>query len=169
MKPHIGLTEKHFNTRFAPLCLVGNALRTQKTLDALANIELKSMKTRTHRPGEKLIDAFLLIMAGYPSLYLLNQHLRPDHILAQAWQREQLTEQSSISRTLDRIDADGLVQLQQISRDFWHQHSQLHRHDWRKRLLIDLDLTPLPASKWAEDSTKGYLGEKTQLGDNWHG
>ena len=35
-------------------------------------------------------------------------------------------------------------------------------HDWRKQVLLDLDLTPLRASKRSEDSTKGYIGKKTK-------
>jgi hypothetical protein len=34
-------------------------------------------------------------------------------------------------------------------------------HDWRKRIVLDLDLTPLQASRHAQASTKGYLGKKT--------
>ena len=48
-----------------------------------------------HTPGEKLLDAFLVILAGYPSLYLLNTALRPVLLLAQAWHRTALADQSS--------------------------------------------------------------------------
>lgn len=167
MKPHFDLVDEHFNTRFAPLCVVGHALQERKELDALLNFDLISMKTRDHTPGEKLLDAFLLILAGYPSLYLLNQHLRPDLLLAQAWQRSQLAEQSGVSRLLDRFDEAALSGLRTVSREFWRSHSQLPQHDWRKKLMVDLDLTPLLASPRAEASTRGYLGEKTQRGGNW--
>jgi hypothetical protein len=109
------------------------------------------------------MDAFLLIMAGYPSLYLLNQHLRPDLVLAQAWGRHQLAEQSNISRVLDRFDEAALVELRAISWNFWSAYSRLPNHDWRKKLVVDLDLTPLLASPRAEASTKGYLGKKMSL------
>ena len=108
------------------------------------------------------MDAFLLIMAGYPSLYLLNNHLRPDKTLSQAWGRPILAEQSSISRVLDAFDQAGLDELSQIAWNFWSNHSQLSQHDWRKRILLDLDLTPLLASAKAEASTKGYVGKKTK-------
>lgn len=108
------------------------------------------------------MDAFLLIMAGYPSLSLINTHLRPDPMLATAWNRTHLAEQSTISRTLDCMDDSALLELRSISWDFWQQHTRLIRHDWRSPLVFDLDLSPLPASSNAESSTKGYLGEKTQ-------
>jgi len=163
MKPQFDLTDQYFNTCYAPLCVVGYVLRAQGTLGSLLNFDVISQKKRDHTPGEKLMDAFLLIMAGYPSLYLLNQHLRPDSVLAQAWGRQHLAEQSNISRVLDAFDETALCQLRTISWDFWSAHSQFPNHDWRKRLMVDLDLTPLLASPRAQASTKGYLGKKTLL------
>ena len=161
MKPEFGLSDPPFNTQFAPLCVVGQALHERKALDGLLTSKLIRVKRSEHSVGEKLNDAILLILAGYPSLYLLNQHLRPDAVLAAAWQRTRLAEQSTISRVLDAMDAAALEQLSQIAFDFWRNHSQLPTHDWRKLLVVDLDLTPLLASRHAEASTKGYLGEKT--------
>jgi hypothetical protein len=169
MRPEFGLTNQHFNTCFGPLCVVGQAIRDHGTLEALLNFDLISMKTRDHAPGEKLMDAFLLILAGYPSLYLLNRHLRPDPMLAQAWGQIRLADQSSISRTLDACDEPALTALQSISWAFWQQHSQLSDHDWRQKVILDLDLTPLRASPHAQDSTKGYLGKKMRPADNWPG
>lgn len=169
MKPTFGLTDKHFNTSFAPLSVVGHVLWAQGILDSLRTFDLIRMKRRVHTPGEKLVDAFLLILAGYPSLYLLNQHLRPDLRLAQAWGRGQLAEQSSISRLLDAFDETALAGLRTISWQFWQRHSQLRHHDWRKKVILDLDLTPLLASRRAEASSKGYLGKKTPLAGNWPG
>jgi hypothetical protein len=162
MKPKFGFTEKHFNTQYAPLCVVGHQLRAYDIVDSLLKFDKIEQKNRTHTPGEKLLDAFLLILAGYPSLYLLNKHLRPDPVLATAWQRGQLAEQSSIARTLDAFNEPSLLTLRTISWQFWQQHTRLRRHDWRTPILLDLDLSPLPASARAEASTTGYLGEKTK-------
>lgn len=162
MKPEFGFTEKHFNTQYAPLCVVGHQLRAYHIVDPLLNFDQIKQKNRTHTPGEKLIDAFLLILAGYPSLSLLNQHLRPDPLLAQAWQRQQLAEQSTIARTLDSFEEHSLLALRTISWQFWQQHTRLRCHDWRSPILFDLDLSPLLASAQAEASTTGYLGEKTK-------
>lgn len=167
MKPHFDLTDEPFNTCFAPLCVVSYAMCERKTLERLRTSELIAMQSRDHTPGEKLIDAFLVILAGYPSLYLLNQHLRPDRLLAQAWGRQQLAEQSNVSRVLDAFDTAALGQLREIALSFWQSHSQLPRHDWRQPLVLDLDLTPLRASPHAEESTKGYLGKKMPRGANW--
>lgn len=162
MKPQFELIDPPYNTQFAPLCVVGHLLHERQALAGLFNKELIAQKQSDHEVGAKLSDAILLILAGYPSLYLLNQHLRPDRILARAWHREQLAEQSTVSRTLDAFDSVALEQLSQVAFSFWQQHSQMAQHDWRQQLVLDLDLTPLRASRQAEASTKGYLGEKTR-------
>ena len=73
MKPQFDLTDQYFNTCYAPLCVVGYGLRTRGTLGSLLNFDVISQKKREHTPGEKLMDAFLLIMAGYPSLVVVNK------------------------------------------------------------------------------------------------
>lgn len=171
MKPHFDLTNETCNTGFAPLCVLGQVLWEGGELDPLRQFGLISSKQVDHQPGEKLMDAFMLILAGYPSLYLINSTLRADPMVSISWHRANgLAEQSNISRTLDACSGEALVGLQQLSHNFWRQHSQLPTHDWRKRLILDLDLTPLLASAKAEASTRGYLpGKKKRPDDNWRG
>lgn len=166
MQPEFGLIKTGFNTSYAPLCVLGQAIKEREQLKELENCVLNRIKTCTHRPGEKLKDAFLVILSGYPSLYMLNTKLKADPMLAQAWNRESFADQSVVSRTLDACKDEELEVLRQLSFNFWQEHTQLGNHDWRKRLLLDLDLTALQASRNAEESTKGYLGEKTQQGVN---
>ena len=167
MKPKFDITKEPFNTCYAPLCVVGHALWEHKTLEALRTTELIRQKKHDHSPGEKLMDAFLVILAGYPSLYLINSTLRSDPMIAQSWHRyPNLAEQSGISRTLDMCDEEVLIGLRELSYQFWATHTQLTGHDWRKRITLDLDLTPLLASEKSEASTKGYLGKKTKLDTN---
>lgn len=161
MKPYFDVIDTLFNTSYAPLCVLGYALRQRQELQSLNQFDAILKKKCTHSVGEKLQDAFLLILAGYPSLYLLNTTLRADPMLAQAWGQEALAEQSTISRTLDAFRPETVASLREVGWAFWQAHSRLPQHDWRKPLVLDLDLTPLLASAAAEESTKGYLGEKT--------
>lgn len=161
MIPEFKLTEDHFNTSYAPLCVLGAAFGERGELDCLRDFDALAMKACRHRPGEKLLDAFLVVLAGHRSLSMLNSRLRADPMLAQAWRRTSFADQSVVSRTLDACDAQALPALRTVSFDYWQRHSQLAQHDWRKQLVLDLDLTPLRASRRAEDSTKGYLGKKT--------
>lgn len=169
MIPEFDLTDNAFNTSFAPLCVVGHALWERGELDVLRHFSAIPVKSCDHTPGEKLLDAFLVILAGYPSLYMLNTALRPDPMLAQAWHRRSFADQSVISRTLDAFTGAVLTAFRPVSTGFWRAHSQLANHDWRQRLFMDVDLTPLPTSPEAEDSTKGYLGKKTSPDGSWPG
>jgi hypothetical protein len=49
-----------------------------------------------------------------------------------------------------------------------HWTGQVYQHDFRHDWLrLDIDLTALLASKWAEGSDKGYFPQKkTRPGDN---
>jgi len=170
MKPRFKLIKEGFNSQYVPLCVLGQVLWEQKTLREIREFELIRMKTHDHRPGEKLIDAISLIMAGYPGLSLLNTTLRSDPMVSQCWHRERgIAEQSGVSRLLDRVDEKGLKGLEKISQRVWRKHSRLKSHDWRRKLVLDLDLTPLEASSKAEGNSKGYMGKKTKRGDNYHG
>ena len=168
MKPTFDLTETYFNTSYAPLCALGHALWERDELNVLRNFDAIAMKSYDHTLGEKLLDAFLVILAGYSSLYMLNTKLRPDPVLALAWHRKAFADQSVVSRTLDTFSEESLARLQAASYGYWFEHTRLTDHDWRKPLVVDLDLTPLAASKHADGSTKGYLGKKTRLDANWH-
>jgi hypothetical protein len=74
-----------------------------------------------------------------------------------------------VSRTWDAFTPETLAVLQAASYSDWLEHTQLSVHDWRKPLLLDLDLTPLLASRNAEERTKGYLGKKMQPVGRSHG
>lgn len=139
MKPAFGFTENDFNTSYAPLCVLGQALWERGELDILRNFDAISMKTFDHRLGEKLLDAFLVILAGYPSLYLLNTKLRPDPVLALAWHRTTFADQSMVSRTLDAFTPESLAVLPAVNYGYWHEHTQLTTHDWRKQIVLDLN------------------------------
>ena len=78
MPPQFDLTDR-LNAGFAPLCALGHALWERGELDSLRTFGAIPQKSCVHTPGEKLLDAFLVILAGYPSLYLLNTALRLDH------------------------------------------------------------------------------------------
>jgi hypothetical protein len=168
MKPMFDLTNEPFNTSFAPLCVLGHALWERGELDSLRNFSAISVKSCDHTPGEKLLDAFLVILGGYSSLCMLNTALRPDPMLAHAWHRTAFADQSVVSRTLGAFTTEVLTAFHSVSSNFWLAHSQLANHDWRQRLILDLDLTPLRSSPKAEASTKGYMGKKTLLDGNWH-
>ncbi|MBN1876005.1 MAG: transposase [Anaerolineae bacterium] len=150
-------------TCFAPLGVVGYCLTCSGLLQPLwSKVELQ-MKHYTHAPQDKLQDVLVAIMAGCRSLNQVNTRIRPDIVLAQAWQREVFAEQSNLSRLLDALAGQPIAQLRAGSLQLLRQHSQLRHHNWNRLLMLDVDPTSLLTSKHAEGSRKGWVsGQRNQ-------
>lgn len=147
-----------------PLAVIGYCLTRSQVLQPVwSGLKLK-MKTYEHQPSEKLQDVLVAIMAGCRSLAQVNTRLRPERMLAQAWQRQQFAEQSSLSRTLEALDSTHLEHLRAGNVHLVRQHGQLRQHDWRQFVMLDIDPTSLLTSKHAEGSRKGWVsGKKTSI------
>ena len=152
-----------------PLAAFGYALRRAGVLEPLPQIDLP-IKTFAHTPGDKLIGALILILAGGRSTAQINLLLRPNRGLAQAWGQAYFAEQATVSRTLDACDASSIAALRKAFETLLERHSSVLQHDFRTGpLWLDGDLSGFPAARRAQGSTKGYFaGEKTVLADNWH-
>lgn len=157
-------------TAYAPLAAFGYALRRAGVLQPLQAVNLP-LKTIDHTPGDKLVEALVLILAGGRSTSQIDLLLRPNLPLAQAWGQTQFAQQSTVARTLDAFDAESVSSLRHAFEVLFEQYSLARSHDFRfGPLWLDGDLTGLPASRRAEGSTKGYFaGKKTVSGDNWRG
>jgi hypothetical protein len=103
-------------------------------------------------------DLLVAILAGARRVYEVNTRIRPDLTLAQAWQRPQFAEQSSVSLLLDSLTPANIAQFRHALSGLLGQHSQTLRHDFAQHwLLIDVDTTGLLASRQAEGSRQGYI------------
>lgn len=169
MRPMIRLMAMPNETHFAPLGVLGYCLtRTPFLWPVLTAVHLPQ-KAVEHTPASKLLDVVVSILAGCRAIRQVNTRLRPDLALARAWGRPQFADQSTLARTLDSFTFEQIEQLRQASATLLQRESQTLRHsfatDW---LWLDLDLTPLPISKHAQDSTKGKISaKKTPMGDSW--
>jgi hypothetical protein len=165
MATTIRLVEMSEETNFAPLGVLGYCLtRTAFLAPVWAELNLP-MKTVRHSPHEKLMDVLVSILGGCRSVQHVNTRLRPDLALAAAWGRRQFAEQSVLARTLDRFRPEQLAQLRRGSEVLFRRESRMLRHDFaRDWLWLDIDLTPLPISKHAEDSTKGKFNARNRYG-----
>lgn len=113
-----------------------------------------------YAPWEKLFDAALVILAGGTSMSQIDTLIRPDKALQIAFGRWQCASSSEIQKSLDRCDAEAVSHLQMANRRLYQQHGNALKHPFaEKRLLLDVDLTGLLASKHAEESTKGYFAD----------
>lgn len=158
----VSLTDRGDMAR-VPLAALGYALRRARVLDPLNEVSLP-IKTIEHSPGDKLIEAVVLILAGGRATSQVDLLLRPNRGLAHAWGQSQFAQQSTLADTLDAFEEASVNSLRTAFETILGRWSRATAHDFRSGLLyIDDDLTGLPASRHAAGSTKGYFaGEKTE-------
>jgi len=169
MRPLIRLVAMPDDTGFAPLGVLGYCLMRTSFLSPLLRAVTVPIKAVEHLPAAKLLDVLVSILAGCRAVSQVNTRLRPDLALAQAWGRPQFAAQATLARTLDSFTSTDVCHLRQGSEALFRRESRTLRHcfadDW---LWLDIDLTPLPASKHAQASTKGKISpKKTSMVGNW--
>jgi len=167
MSIEIDFTDELTNTQYAPLAILSAHYQKKQTLDAIRWVQIP-MKIRDFSPDDKLIQILWSILAGCGPLYEVNSKLKPEKVLAAVWGWDRFSDQSTLSRVLDRLTQKQIEQLRAAATFIWRTHSQARDHDWRGHLWLDFDLSGLPCSDRAEESQKGYFsGKKTRLDVNW--
>ncbi len=149
-----GLTKGLFNTQFAPLAVIASYCKQMEYLKPLNMVEM-GRKSVKFTQSDKLSQVFVSILAGCHHLAEVNTRLVPDRILARSWGWERFTDQSNLSRNLDKLTQINISQLRQAIRTIWLPNSPTFAHDWRGFLLLDFDLSGLPCSKKSEKAKKG--------------
>ena len=151
--------QTRFSSRASLAALVA-LMRARGIFDLLrlgVQIEQKTVKDS---PQDKLLDILLALLGGAQSLVQLNTLLRDDPALQRAAGRQRSADQSVAQQTLDAATADNVAELQQVLTTLLRRHSQVAHHSYRAQwLMLDVDLTGLPAGKCAEQSVKGYFSE----------
>ena len=161
MRPHFALKPMEQSTGHAPLAVLGYYWHQKGCFDPLKRVQ-PALKTVYHTPPEKLLDVVVSILAGYEALSVSSHHLRADLALAQAWQRPQFADHSSLSRTTP-LSSEDIVWLRRAITSIYHRVGRAHRHTLAQDLLwLDLDLSFLGAGEQAEGSQKGYGALKKQ-------
>lgn len=168
MSIEVGWGKGSRNTQYAGLAALMAHYQQGQALAALGDVTVP-MKVREYTVGDKLTQVLLSILAGCVTLSEVNSKLRSEEMLAQScgWQR--IADQSSLSRTLDRLGQKQIEQLRTSTRTIYFAHSQVRGHDYRGYLWLDFDLSGLPCSSQAEGGEKGFFGDKkTVLDVSWH-
>ena len=171
MSTRIRLMPMPQDTPFAPLGVLGYCLvRSNFLAPVFAELHLP-LKTVDHAPTDKLLDVLISILAGCRTVHQINTRVRPDLALSRAWGRERCADQSTIARMLDTFSPATVTQLRLGIDQLFRRESRTLQHAFERDFLwLDIDLTPLPASKHAQGSTKGHFdGKKTAMADNWRG
>src|SRR5579885_508570 len=143
----------------ASLCLLGSYLHSRdffQPWEAHIHPQQKALK---YTPVQKLEMLFISLLAGAKAVAHTNFTLRPDPALYRAFGLPGCAEQSVIADTLDAMTEADLSSLREAIGDLFVQYSQARRHNFQQALLVlDVDLSPLPASRRAEGSERAYMG-----------
>lgn len=111
-----------------------------------------------YAPWEKLLEAFVLILAGGTAMKQIDTILRPDTAGQLAFGLTHCAHSSVVHRTLDACSFITVAALQQANERLYHRYGQARHQDCSQDyLLLDLDVTGLLAGQQAEESTKGYF------------
>ncbi len=159
--PRLSLVPFERTTCFAPLVALGCFVRDHDLLAPLTSRLHFEQPMHTRYPSAALLDLWVSMLAGCRAVAQINTRLRPDRLLAQAWGRECFAEQSTVARVLDGCAATQVAQLREGVEQLYRWLGQAPQHAWRTApLLIDIDLTGMPAGRQAEGSTPGYFSGK---------
>jgi hypothetical protein len=164
--PRISLVRLEKSTSFAPLAVLGAYVRAHDLLSPIFTRVQFSKQMHTEDPLGALVDLWVSILAGCRSVHQVNTKIRPDLALAQAWGRERFCEQSTLARVLDACEAEHVQQLREGVEAVYRWIGRAPRGGWEvSPLMIDIDLTGLPAGRQAQGSTKGYFSKKKGCAD----
>jgi hypothetical protein len=143
----------------ASLCLLGVYLRRMDFFQPLeAHVKMKQ-KVLKFTPVQKLEMLLVGVLAGAKAVSHTATTVRIDPALISAFGLPGCAEQSSIADTLSAATEQDVADVQAALDELFRSSSQSRQHDFtRDFLVLDVDLSPLPASSAAEGSERGYMG-----------
>lgn len=142
----------------ASLAAIAAQIAARGIFEAIRNGVDIAQKTVKESPQDKLIDILMTLLSGAQSLVQINTLLRSDPGLQRSIGRQRCCEQSVAQQTLDAATPENVEQMQRVLTTLLRQSSQAARHSSRDGwLILDVDLTGMPAGKHAEKSVKGYF------------
>jgi hypothetical protein len=151
--------QKWFDSGHASLCVLGKYLRQIGFFDPVerrVHIEQKVLK---YTPIQKLEMLFVGLLAGVKAVSQTATTVRVDVALTAAFGLPGCADQSVLADTLDAAQDADVADLGAALAELFAQYSQARQHAFDKELLVlDVDLSPLPTSKHAQGSERGYLG-----------
>jgi len=161
MRPQFTTAPMEHGTSFGPLVALGFWMRQQDLWAPVRSRVCFTEPTHYNDPVAALLDMGVGILAGCEVVAQINTTIRSDPVLAQAWGRQGFAEQSTIARVLDVCGPAQVSQMRAANECLLRWTGQVYQHDFgHDWLRLDIDLTALLASKWAEGSEKGYFPQK---------
>lgn len=150
-------------TRQASLVMVGQKFLEMGLWSAIEKYVMVKQKVRYYTPHQKMLDAFITMLAGGRGIVEVNTCIRPDRVVQLAFGRTGCAEQSTISEMFNACTAETVQQMRQALKVIIQQHSQCYQHDYRHRWqVLDIDMTGLPCGPQCVGATKGYFAHQPQ-------
>jgi hypothetical protein len=145
----------------ATLVAIGAKVRAKGVFEPVAKQVKIGQKTITHTPQEKLLDAYINILAGGHGTVEVNKRVRSDRALQLAFGRDGCAEQSVVQDTLDACTAENVMQMHRAMQEIYRRHSSGYRHNYEEEWqLLDADLTGRPCGKQATLAEKRYFARQ---------
>ncbi len=150
---------KWYASSHASLCALGSYLRLIGFFTPLEQHVHLHQKTVKYTPIQKVEMVFVALLAGAQAIAHTGTTLRVDPALHRAFGLPGCADQSVLAETLNAATDKDVADLRMAVDELFQQHSHACRHDFTQDLLVlDIDLSPLPASRKAEGSERCSMG-----------
>jgi len=145
----------------ASLCALGaHLLRIDFFRPVIERVHLRQ-KVLRYTPTQKLLMIFVALLAGAKAIAHTDMTLRLDPALQRAFGLPGCAEQSVLADTLNAATDRDVADRRAAVETIFDRHGRAQRHAFRQDLLVlDIDLSPLPASAHAEGSERAYMGRR---------
>ena len=148
-------------TPHASLAVIAAKLREMKLFEPIHREVKIAQKTVRYSPTDKLYQAFAGLLTGVCGLVEINERLRADPALQQAFGLNGCAEQSVIQETLSACTEANANEIEGAVEEIYQAQSRGFRHDYAKAFqILDIDLTGQPCGRKAEFATKGYFAHQ---------
>lgn len=145
----------------ASLVIAGICIQQMGVWEMITKKVAIHQKVIHYTPMEKLMDAFINIMAGGHGLVETNTRVRTDQALSTAFGRTGCAEQSTISDTLNACKEENVEQMRDAMREIYRRYGAGYGHHYGKEWqLLDVDMTGMPAGRQGEGVEKGYFAKQ---------
>jgi hypothetical protein len=152
---------KAYFSSHASLAALGRMMKKLKEFEPTTKKVKNAQKTVKYSPFEKLMDAFITLLADAQGLVEVNKRLKADVGLERAFGRKGCPELSVVQDTLDACSAENVDQMHQAMAAIFRRHRQTYRHDYPLNWqVLDADMTGRPCGKKAKFASKGYFAKQ---------
>ncbi|HMW02295.1 MAG TPA: transposase [Acidobacteriota bacterium] len=150
----------------AGLIGIGRWMVSRKILEVIKEEVKIHQKKVKYGPVEKLMSVVVMILGGGRGISEINQQVRPEKKLAQAFGLKGCAEQSVIQETLDQCGEKNIKEMEGALKKIYQEESLGYKHNYQEGMqILDVDLSGKPCGKKGEAAEKGYFsGEKNLVG-----